>query len=305
MSGATQPPRARRGISSCACRLRLVMVCMLLAVTAAPAQAQARARVSVDQANLWRENFFTVILVLKQGAEVELIGRRGNWYEVRVIDRASTRGFVSVTQLDVIEGEPPVEGRRTRGLSAAQPPGARSLRGFGQIGYTRWNASRSFEAVLGSAGGVTVGGGGEVRFGSLFVQGSIDVFRKTGERVVVLDDEVFPLGIDNTVTVVPLAATVGYTRTIGRTESYIGGGVGQVFYREHAEFAIDGDDVSDRFTSYHVLGGAEVYRRNTMHVAVEVQYTHVPNALDGGVAERFDEHNLGGVQVRLKVSFGR
>jgi opacity protein-like surface antigen len=294
---------ARRGLSSCAACLRLAIVFTLLAATAA--QAQARARVSVDQANLWRENFFTVILVLTQGAEVELIGRRGNWYEVRVIDRASTHGFVSVAQLEVIEGEPPVETRRTSRSSAAPPPGGRSLRGFGQIGYTRWNASRSFEAVLGSAGGVTVGGGGQVHFGTLFMQGSLDLFRKTGERVVVLDDEVFPLGIDNTVTVVPLAATIGYMRTIGRTEAYIGGGVGQVFYRERAEFAVDGDDVSDRFTSYHVLGGAEVYQRRAMYVAVEVQYTHVPDALDGGVAETFDEHNLGGVQVRLKISFGR
>lgn len=303
MSGATHRLSAPRGISSRASRLRLAIVFTLLAVTVA--QAQARARVSVDQANLWRENFFTVIMVLKQGAEVELIGRRGNWYEVRVLDRASTRGFVSVTQLDVIDGEPPVEARRTGGSSAAPARGGRSLRGFGQIGYTRWNASRSFDAVLGSQGGVMVGGGGGARFGSLFVQGSVDIFRKTGERVVVLDDEVFRLGLDNTVTVVPLAATVGYTRTIGRTESYIGGGVGQVFYRERAEFAVDGDDGSDRFTSYHALGGAEVYQRNAMRVAVEVQDTHVPNALDGGVAETFDEHNLGGVQVRLKVSFGR
>jgi len=39
--------------------------------------------------------------------------------------------------------------------------------------------------------------------------------------------------------------------------------------------------------------------------AVETEYTHVPDALDGGVAPLFNESNLGGFQLRLRVVVGR
>jgi hypothetical protein len=38
---------------------------------------------------------------------------------------------------------------------------------------------------------------------------------------------------------------------------------------------------------------------------VEVQYAHVPNALEDGFAAAFDERHLGGVNVRVKFFVGR
>jgi hypothetical protein len=41
-----------------------------------------------------------------------------------------------------------------------------------------------------------------------------------------------------------------------------------------------------------------------MRTGVEVQYSRIDRGLEGGLADAFDEHDLGGVRVRLKVLFG-
>ena len=59
-------------------------------------------------------------------------------------------------------------------------------------------------------------------------------------------------------------------------------------------------------TSYHVLVGFQWRAPNGwLGTAFEVQYTHAPDALSGGVANVFDEHNLGGVEARVKIEVGK
>ena len=82
----------------------------------------------------------------------------------------------------------------------------------------------------------------------------------------------------------------------------MGGGAGWHLLREKSDFAEESDDVSDGFAGYHALGGVE-FRRGRLATAVEAQYTIVPDALNGGVAELFGEDNLGGFQIRLKLLF--
>jgi hypothetical protein len=87
---------------------------------------------------------------------------------------------------------------------------------------------------------------------------------------------------------------------------YVGGGVGIVRYEETADFAQAGDDVSESFTSYHVLGGIDAPVWGWIGAGVEFMYRWVPDALgDGGVSKEFDETDLGGFAVRFRVTVGK
>ena len=151
-----------------------------------------------------------------------------------------------------------------------------------------------------------LGGGAEVRFGAgLFVSGSIERFNKIGERAFVFGGEVYQLGIPNTITVMPLAVTVGWRRDAGRFTPYGGGGMGRVHYTETSDFAEADENVEGSFSSYHALGGIEL-RNGWVATAFEAQYTQVPDAIGaGGVSAALQEHNLGGLTARVKVLVGR
>jgi len=63
--------------------------------------------------------------------------------------------------------------------------------------------------------------------------------------------------------------------------------------------------VSAGFTSYQIQGGVESHISPRVGTALEVQYTRVPNHLAGGLGDAFNEHDLGGVQVRIKLLVGK
>lgn len=87
---------------------------------------------------------------------------------------------------------------------------------------------------------------------------------------------------------------------------YVGGGFGFVRYSETAKFAASGDDSSERFKSYHVLGGVRFPWSALVGTAVDVHYRIVPDALgSGGVSESFGDTDLGGFALRIRVTVGR
>jgi hypothetical protein len=231
-------------------------------------------------------------------------------------------GLISLRQVTLATGTLPEPGTSTAGAptrpafgsAAAQqrtplppaPPLDTGVRGFADVSYHLFTARETFEAVIDQPGGVFFGGGGEVRIpGGLFVQGSVRWFRRTGERVFVFEDEVFPLGIENEITITPIAVTAGFRFRSRGAIPYVGGGAGTYRVKEIAEFADPTEDIDESFTSYHVLAGAEIRTRSWFATAVEVQYTLVPDSLSGGLAEAFDERDLGGLDIRFKVVFGR
>jgi opacity protein-like surface antigen len=190
----------------------------------------------------------------------------------------------------------------------AQP--AIAVRGFADIGMFSFGAADSFDAVLGTSSGPLFGGGGEVVFGpGLFAQVRVSRFRKSGERVFVFEDEVFPLGIPTTVRITPLDVTGGYRfARARRVVPYVGAGLGWHRYQETSDFADDDENVDETHRGYHLLGGADVRLARWFGVGGEVQWTSVPDALGqdpNGVSAAFDETNLGGVGVRVKVIVGR
>ena len=207
-------------------------------------------------------------------------------------------------------------------MATAQPrrpaparPAARqplTIRGFGDLGIIRFAAGDTFDATLGSPSGVFFGGGVEVVLPQQwFISLRLSHFGKSGQRVFVQDNEVFPLGIDMKVGITPIEVSAGYRfRPRGRNRKvipYLGGGIGWHRYSETSDFADVGEDVSETFTGYHLLGGAEYRLGRTFAIAGESQWTTVPDALSGvsSAGDAFGESNLGGIGFRIRFVVGR
>ena len=196
---------------------------------------------------------------------------------------------------------------------APAPRAQTSIRGFGDIGLMRFAAADTFEATLGSSSGAFFGGGVEVVLPqNFFVNVRLSRFQKTGERVFVDDDEVFPLGIEMKVRITPVELTGGYRfqrRARPRTAiPFVGGGIGWHRYSETSDFAQSGDDVDERFTGYHALGGVEFRMSRWFGVTGEAQWTTISDALGSGVSSASDlygESNLGGLGFRVRFVIGK
>jgi len=192
----------------------------------------------------------------------------------------------------------------------AAAPAAIRVRGFFEAGARTFTASKSVEAVLGSSSGGMFGAGGEVLFGrNLFVSIGVSRFQRDGERVVVFEDEAFPLGIETTVKVVPIELSAGWRFTNPRRSviPYVGGGVGWHKYQETSEFSDAGEDSEFTKTGFQLLGGAEWRAARWLGIAGEAAWMSVPDAFTepSSAAVAFDEDNLGGAVFRIKVVIGR
>jgi hypothetical protein len=197
---------------------------------------------------------------------------------------------------------------RPASTSPAAPTGL-TVRVTADLGLTSFTASDSFEAVVGSSSGPVFGGGIELVERAYFLVGRAARFSSAGERVMHFRGEVFRLGIPAQVTVIPFELTGGYRfRTRGRLVPYAGGGIGWHRYEESSDFASGDENVSETFTGYQLVGGAEVRLSRYFGAAGEVQWTTVPNALGqerSGVSTEFGETNLGGFTFRARLIIGR
>ncbi len=204
---------------------------------------------------------------------------------------------------------------------AMPPPSTPGLairaRVFGLVGFQTFTAADSFSAVLGTSSGVLPGGGAGLLFGRhLFVDVSVARFSADGSRVFIADGgEIIDLGIDTTVAVTPIDVSIGW-RFAGRPTQhpsgrprlrpvpFVGGGFGVQQYEETSAVSAAGDDVSESHGSYHALGGVELPFTRRLGVSADVLYRWVPDALGtAGVSAYYDETDLGGAQVRLRLVF--
>jgi opacity protein-like surface antigen len=278
------------------------------------ALAQSRVRVIHDRATIWRRDAPVIVAtIVKAGTLLDVVGREGEQYVVVIPPEYGGKGavgLIAVSQVEVVSGgtppppRPRPEPARNRPPVASAPPV--EAFGFGEIGYASWLARDTFHAVLGSSQAPMFGGGLQVREGDVFIEASVERFQKTGTRVFVYGGNVFNLGITDTVRIIPITATVGYRHAGRYVTPYAGGGVGTYLYKETSDFADSSENLSDHFTSYHILGGVEFASRAWVHAAFEVQFTTVPGALGAtGASAAFNEHNLGGVHGRVKIMVGR
>jgi hypothetical protein len=273
-----------------------------LAGMAASASAQTNVRVTRDQTTIWTADFTETAAVVQAGTILTVVRRHGDWYEVRVPTAIGGSGWVLKSNVDTNTSAPAPVARPTGVVS---PPRKLGIVGVGQFGYVRFAAQQSFNAILGAPGGGFYGGGAEVRVTNAFLSASIERFEKTGQRVLVMDGEVFALGIPDTITVMPVAVSAGWRIPRERATPYFGGGVGRIIYKEQASFTEPTENVRSQYSSYHVLGGVE-FRNEWVATAFEVQYTSAPHTIGvGGASAAFQETNLGGLVARIKVLVGR
>lgn len=205
------------------------------------------------------------------------------------------------------------------GTAAAQtqttrrPAPSRSIQigGYAMVGQFTFAASDSFDAILGTHSGPIYGGGATVGlpWGGLFVDIGAWQYTNAGERALVLDGQVIPLGIPVDVAITPLEISAGWKFRIRRVPKlipYAAGGYTSMGYQETSSFSATGEDVDQRFGSYHLRGGAEFKVTRWLGVAGEVAWTTVPDALGGGgVSKAFNENDLGGTSFRARITVGR
>lgn len=201
-------------------------------------------------------------------------------------------------------------GRRPAARQVRAYPDRLQLRPFVAAGTTWFTASQTFKAVLGSGQGQDFGGGLSLTQGPAYIEVGARRFAKHGERVFVTEGgQVFPLGIGTEVTMTPLEVTAGWRfrpRFGARVRPQFGIGYTRLRYQETADFAQDGDNVDESFNGFHIVGGAEVRLARWVGVTGEVGWTSVANAIGtGGASQAFDEDNLGGTSLRLKLVIGR
>ena len=225
-----------------------------------------------------------------------------------VLLMAATLALPAMAQAQTQKPKPaPAPARRP-----PQPP-SRSVQigGYGMIGTFNFAAKDSFDAILGSSSGLIFGGGARVGlpYGGLFVDVGAWRFSAEGERVFVVGDQVYPLNVPAQISVTPLEFTAGWRfriRKAPKVTPYAGGGFTAMTYSETSDFATDAEDVDEVFSGYHLLGGAEYKINRWLGVAGEATWTTVPDAIgEKGVSAAFNETDLGGVSLRLKVTIGR
>ena len=204
-----------------------------------------------------------------------------------------------------------VSGSASAVHAQATASGNAGIGAYAVFGDIRFDAERSFDAVLGGSSGPLVGGGTRILLGhgGWFFDIGAWRFRGEGERVFVADDTVFPLGIPVTVKVTPIEVSGGWRfgfRRLPKLVPYVAAGLTSLYYQETSDFATSRENADAFFNGYHLLGGAEYKLTRWLGVAGEASWTTVPDAIgEAGVSAAFDENNLGGTTLRLKLTIGR
>jgi len=200
---------------------------------------------------------------------------------------------------------------QTRTTRRPSPSRSVKIGGYAMVGQFNFNARESFDAILGTTSGTIFGGGATIGlpFGGLFVEVGAWRFSGAGERVLVVDGDVIPLGIPLEVEIVPIEISAGWkirVRRLPKLIPYVAGGLTSFGYKETSSFSAAGDDVDQRFGGYLLRGGAEFRLTRWLGVAGEAAWTSVPDALgEGGVSAAFNEDNLGGTSFRARITVGR
>lgn len=168
-------------------------------------------------------------------------------------------------------------------------------------------AKDTFETVTGSTTLLGGGGGVEVHrlWRRLFVRADLSRFVKLGERVFVVDGEVFPLGTELEVTMTPIALGAGWRFSpIGSRGivPYLGAGLLFLKYREVSDADVSGEEVSETYDGFTIFGGIEVPVWRALSAGAELGWRRASVSPLGGVMQAFGESNLGGTSIRVMVS---
>jgi opacity protein-like surface antigen len=314
-------------MSSRQARLVSLMTNLILTLSVQVAFAQSQARVVHDSTMIWRADESVVAATVPAGTVLDVVGRAGTFYTVVIPENFGGHGQLGrIAEGSVVlvpgSGDRPVrattvepspagdDGRRP--VSPSPTPGGQghaiAVRAFGQAGLAMPSARESFRTVTNQAYLFAFGGGVQLLFrNGAFVESSLDQLKKTGESVFIDGEDVFPLGVANTITIRPLLFTAGYRFASARSfVPYLGGGIGVFHLNERTPFSEEGEAINENRTGYRMSVGVEFGGSQSVSAAIETAYTRVPDSLGfGGVSQVVGERDLGGLEFRVKVLFGR
>lgn len=185
------------------------------------------------------------------------------------------------------------------------PVGVRAW--FG-LDFTSMSAADSFDAVLGSSQLWGFGGGADVTvWKNVFARVSFSRAKKDGQRAVVFNGQVIPIGVPIDVIYAPIEIGGGWQFPLtGGVRPYAGAGLFRLRYKEESNFGIPDEEVDLSENGYVVFGGVEVPVWKYLMVGGEAQFRSVPDAIGmGGVSRDFEETNLGGFTVRVLFGIRR
>jgi opacity protein-like surface antigen len=201
---------------------------------------------------------------------------------------------------------------RTPARTPPPPPQQQGLgfRGYATFGSTTLAAKETFDAVAGTDSATTFGGGVQVTniWKGVFVDFGVSQLSLDGSRVIVVDDEVFDLGIPLDVKMRPIDVAGGWRFNLmrGRVSPYAGAGFSYLLYEETSDFADADENVDESKVGPFVIGGVDVQLWKWIHAGGEFRWRSVTGILgEGGASAEFDEDDAGGFSAAVRISIGR
>ena len=184
-----------------------------------------------------------------------------------------------------------------------------ALRGTLTYGSLMFTADDTFESALGKSSAPIFTAGGQLLFpNGVFVEVTTGRLEEDGERVIVDGSgQLVNTGQPLVVTVRPIEFTGGW-RYAGwwHVAPYAGAGYTAHRFQELSEFAGPGENIDERFSGYHIKGGLEYLPKRWLAIGGEMAWTSVPDAIgERGRSAFFNETNLGGTTLRLKLTLGQ
>jgi hypothetical protein len=179
---------------------------------------------------------------------------------------------------------------------------------FGLFDYTTVASPKTFDAVFGKHTTTGPGVGVDVvnLWNGVFVRVAGSQSSITGERVVIVNGDVFKLGIPLTAKMTPLEFGAGWRFTSrnprSRVAPYLGASAISLKYKETSSFADASENVNDTYTGFGIFGGADFRITRQAFAGVEAQYRSIaisPGA--NSAASSFSERDLGGIVLRVRA----
>ena len=200
--------------------------------------------------------------------------------------------------------------------AAAQPPAPRpepasprvTARFFADASVELLHAVDSLHAIFDRNSAGSFGGGLRVVLPrGLFADVRAGRFQMTGERTFLFEGRSYPLGVADTLTVIPIQVSLAVRagRPGARAVPYMGAGAGWYRASEQSAFSDASETAEQTTPGLHLMGGADVRLWKRFGLGGEVEWSHVPGGLTGtGVATSLQDTNLGGVSVRMRLLVG-
>lgn len=181
---------------------------------------------------------------------------------------------------------------------------------FGTVDSLSIASSQTFDAVFGKSKATALGAGVDVVnvWRHLFVRVASSKTSLDGQRVVIVNSTVYPLGTKLTMDMAPTELGVGWRMTSSnpgmRFTPYAGASLVLLNYKETSTFADTAENVDETFKGLGVFGGLDARVTQQVLLGVEAQYRTVnSDPASNSAAASFNEKNLGGLVLRVRVGF--